>query len=191
MNKYFKAFFGVAPKSIKPAVVISPIIYPKQFEKISGKKGKHYKSILGYLLANFKGMTFIKTPMTQSAVFDLVVMLCQTGAKKIIFIGAIGGIEKGLRIGDVLLLNSAREIYSVKSMHEETDEKLKSLRKKGIFGVDFETKAFFSAARRARLSAMVALVVTDLPLKKPFYLKKTKKEETEIHAAIEYIIQSV
>ncbi|NQT29034.1 MAG: hypothetical protein HQ596_00535 [Candidatus Saganbacteria bacterium] len=63
--KYFKAFFGVKPSVIRKTVVISPIIYPKQFEKIYAKSGKHSKTVLGYLVVNFSDTTFIKTPMTQ------------------------------------------------------------------------------------------------------------------------------
>lgn len=190
-NKLFKAFFGIGPKSVQRTVVISPIIYPKQFENIFGEKGKHYKSILSYLIANFKSLTFIKTPMTQSAVYDLVVLLKGTNCKNIIFIGAIGGIAKGMKIGDIFIPDKAREIYSLKSIHDETRKKMTDLRKKWVIGIDFEAQSFYKAARKANLPAGSVYVVTDLPLTKPFYHAKTKKEKDKIKKAVNYIVQSI
>jgi uridine phosphorylase len=182
--KYFKAFFGIRPSAIRETVIISPIIYPAQFEKVAGKKGKHYKSILGYLVANFKGLTFIKTPMTQGAVSDLVFLLKMTKCSKVIFLGAIGGLEKGLKIGDIFVTKKGTDIYSVKSIHEETKEKLFSLKRRGIFGIDFETRAFFGAAKSKGIPAKGYYIVTDLPLTKPFYLKKTKNDIKKIYVAV-------
>ncbi|MBU1026185.1 MAG: hypothetical protein KKA31_00475, partial [Candidatus Margulisbacteria bacterium] len=87
---FFKAFFAVDLSQIKKKVIISPIVYPNQFERVIGQKGKHYKSTLSYLVADFKDVTFIKTPMTQAAVYDLVVLLSKTRCKEIVFLGAIG-----------------------------------------------------------------------------------------------------
>lgn len=185
---YFKAFFGVNPSAIRETVIVSPIVYPRQFEKIVGKKGKHRKSILSYLIANFKDLTFVKTPMTQAAVSDAILLLSQTRCKKVIFVGAIGGLAKGLRIGDIVESNKARDIYSVKSIHEETKEKLLSLRKKGIIGIDFESRAFFSAAKKARLFAEAYFVVTDLPLTKPFYVKRRVLENIRIKKSLDKIL---
>lgn len=190
-KKYFQAFFGMGPKSIRPKVVISPIIYPQQFERLIGKKGKHYKSLLSYLVVNFADMTFIKTPMTQAAVADLVALLPQTKCREIVFVGAVAGLQKGAGIGDVYISSRARDFYSVKSIHEETNKKLKELRKKGLMGLDFESRPFFRAAKKAKLSAAACFVVTDLPFKKPFYLKKTVREKLMIQSAIAYIINAI
>ena len=181
--KYFKAFFALNPKQIRRSVVISPIIYPKRFgaQKVN-------KSILGYLVANFKRFTFVKTPMTQSAVCDLVFLLKKTPCQEIIFIGAIGGLQKGMKIGDVVCSQEAKDIYSVNSIHEETRKKLLALRKKWVMGIDFESRAFFAAAKRAKISAYACYVVTDLPLSKPFYLPKSEKERGRIQKAMERII---
>jgi purine-nucleoside phosphorylase len=184
--KYFKAFFAVSSKEIRETVVISPIVYPKQFEKIYGEKGKHYKSILSYLIVNFKDLTFVKTPMTQAAVYDLVVLLKGTPCKKVIFIGAMGGLAKGLKIGDVV---ETKKVYSVSSIHEETRKKLLSLKKKGIVGIDFEAQFFFRAAKKSKLTAKAYFVVTDLPLSKPFYIKKSKKEEIRIKEALSRVVR--
>jgi purine-nucleoside phosphorylase len=156
--RIFKAFFAVKPKEIRKTVVISPIIYPKQFEKVYGQKAKHHKSILSYLVASFKDLTFVKTPMTQAAVYDLVVLLKKTACKRVIFIGAIGGVAKGLRIGDVV---ETKKVYSVSSIHEETRKKLLSLKKKGIVGIDFEAQSFFKAAKKLKLPAKAYFVVTN------------------------------
>jgi nucleoside phosphorylase len=185
---YFKAFFGVKPSAIRETVIICPIIYPSQFEKICGKKGKHYKSILSYLVANYKNLTFIKTPMTQSAISDIVFLLKETKCRKVIFVGAIGGLKMELKIGDTFVSKKGTDIYSVKSFHEETMEKLLSLKKKGIAGIDFETRAFFRAARKIKLPAIAYYVVTDLPLKKPFYLKTSVREKEEIKRAVQRIV---
>jgi hypothetical protein len=188
--RLFKAIFGVKPSLIRETVVLSPIFYPKQFEKITGQTGKHYKSILGYLIANFRNQTFIKTPMTQGAVLDAVLLLSKTPCKRVVFIGAIGGLQKGLRIGDIVVSKRAKDVYSVKSFHEETRKKLLSLRKKGIIGIDFESRAFFSAAKKAKLSAIAYYVVTDLPLSKPFYVKKSKSEEERVRDSIARVLVS-
>ncbi|MFH1541738.1 MAG: hypothetical protein ABIE84_01445, partial [bacterium] len=139
-----KAFFGLEPKSIRSLVVISPIIYPTQFEKVYGQAGKHEKSILSYLIANYRDLTFIKTPMTQAAVSDLVVLLKGTKCKRIVFLGAIGGLSEELEIGDVVTVENAGKIKSVSSIHEETTANLKKWKKAGYVGLDFETEAFFS-----------------------------------------------
>ncbi len=186
-HTFFRAFFGVNPNSIREIVVLSPVIYPGQFEKAIGEKGKRYKSILGYLVSNFKKVTFIKTPMTQSAVSDIVLMLEETRCKSAVFVGAMGGLRKNLRIGDVVVLRKARDVYSVKSIHEEIREKLISLQKKGVQGIDFESRAFFKAAKRLKLSAVAYYVVTDLPLTKPFYERRSRREETRVQKAIKQI----
>jgi len=188
---FFKAFFAVNPSQVKKKVVISPIVYPSQFEKIISQKGKHYKSTLSYLVADFKDVTFIKTPMTQSAIYDLVVLLAKTRCKEIVFLGAIGGLQKVLKIGDIVVSKKAGDVYSVKSIHEETKKKLSSLRKKGVIGIDFESQSFFKAAKQAKLSAIAYYVVTDLPLSKPFYLKKTKKQIERVKSSINQIIQMI
>ncbi|MEE8637777.1 MAG: hypothetical protein V3T21_01900 [Candidatus Margulisiibacteriota bacterium] len=188
-QKFFKAFFALKPGAIQETVILSPVVYPKQFERVTGEKGKHYKSILGYLVANFKNTTFVKTPMTQAAVSDAVLLLSKTGCKKTVFIGAIGGLARGLKIGDVVATNKPRHVYSVRSIHEETRKKLLYLRKKGIVGIDFESRAFFAAARKAKLAARAFYVVTDLPLTKPFYIKKTKREKHKIKFALEESIK--
>ncbi len=186
--KYFKAFFAMNPKQVRRTAILSPIIYPKLFEKIAKQTGRHYKSILGYLIANFRRFTFIKTPMTQGAVLDAVLLLAKTKCKKVVFVGAIGALQKGLKIGDIV---ETKKVYSVGSIHEETKGKLISLRKKGIIGIDFESHAFFSAAKKAKLSAAAYYVVTDLPLSKPFYQKKNKKEQQRIKDSIHKVINNL
>ena len=188
-QKLFKAFLALKPKEIRETVVLSPVIYPKQFEKIIGKRGKHCKSILSYLVANFKHLTFVKTPMTQAAVSDAVIMLKETPCKKLIFIGAIGGLAKRLKIGDVISTNKPSHVYSVKSIHEETRKKLVQLQRKDVIGIDFESRGFFSAARKAKLSATAYYVVTDLPLVKPFYIGTTKREKGKIMNSIIQILK--
>lgn len=187
----FKAFFNLKPNQIKETVVISPIVYPRQFEEIVGEKGKHSKSILSYLIANFKNMTFIKTPMAQAAVSDAVVLLEKTPCKRVVFIGAIGALQKEYKIGDIVVSEKAKDIHSVNSIHEETRKKLLSLRKKSVIGIDFESSAFFRAANKAGLSAAAYYVVSDLPLTKPFYINKTEKEKHKIKDALEDIICSI
>jgi purine-nucleoside phosphorylase len=189
--KIFKAFFGIGPKSIKKRVIISPIIYPKQFEKKIGKEAKHFKSILSYLVANFGDITFIKTPMTQSAVYDLVVLLKETLCEEVVFIGAIGGLAKGLKIGDLVEIERAKDIYSVSSIHEETKKKMTALKKEGVVGIDFEAESFFKAAKQIKLLAKAYFVVTDLPLSKPFYHAKTENEKQRIKSAVEQVIDYV
>jgi len=186
--KYFKAFFAAGPREIRKTVVISPIIYPKQFEKEWGEKGKHSKSVLSYLIANFKDLTFVKTPMTQSAVYDLVLLLERTRCKNILFIGAIGGLAGGLKIGEAV---ETQKVFSISSIHEETRKKLLSLKNKGFVGIDFEARSFFNAAKKVKIPAQAYFVVTDLPLSRPFYLKKTKREQERIKQAVSNIVKNI
>ena len=101
-TKYFRAFLAVLSGQIKESVIISPIIYPKRLEKTAGEKVKVHKSILGYLVSNYKDFTFVKTPMAQSAVADLFPLLKQTKCKHVIFIGAMGALPSDLKIGDIV-----------------------------------------------------------------------------------------
>jgi purine-nucleoside phosphorylase len=184
----FKAFWGVNPPEVRKTVIISPVIYPKQFEKMFGEGGTHFKTILSYLVANYQHITYIKTPMTQSAVYDAMALLSKTSCERVVFIGAIGGLQKNMRIGDVVASRKSRDIYSVNSIHEETRDKLEKLRKTGVLGVDFESRSFFKAARKNKLSAQAYYVVTDLPLTKPFYIERTQKEAEMIQKAINKIL---
>jgi len=129
--------------------------------------------------------------MTQAAVADLMVLLKKTKCQEVYFIGAVGGLEKGLKIGDILVTEKAKEVYSFSSIHDETPKKLKALRKKGVLGIDFESQAFFQGAKKAKLDPFACYVVTDLPLSKPFYKTKTQKEKNRIQACLQYIVKLI
>jgi len=178
-RKFFKAFFGIDLSSIREKVVISPIVYPKRLGKV-----EYHRTMLGYLVANLENMTFVKAPMLQSAVSDAVVLLKKTPCREVVFIGVMGGLAKGLRVGDTFHTTKAKDIYSVSSLHEETRKKMIALRKKGVKGVDFESRAFFAAAKKAKLSAEAYYVVTDLPLTRPLYLGTTAREKERIQNSI-------
>ena len=188
---YFFAFWGLKPEKIKATVIVSPNIYPQRFAKIVDEKVPIKKSIWGNLAGNFKKCTFIKTPMMQSAVSDAILLLAKTKCKRIILVGAIGALPEGIKIGDVIMTNKARQIFSVKSAHEETKEKMLALRKKGVLGVDFESRAFFAAANKIKLPALAYYIITDLPLTKPFYRKRTKAENDRIQAAVARVIKQI
>ena len=117
-QQYYKAFLGFGKRNVRQRVVVSPIIYPSQVEKIIGRKEKTSRSILGYLSADFGALTYIKTPQTQGAVNDLVVLLKGTACREVVFLGAIGGLARGLKIGDLVVSSQAREVKSVSSLHE-------------------------------------------------------------------------
>ncbi|PIS28960.1 hypothetical protein COT42_06575 [Candidatus Saganbacteria bacterium CG08_land_8_20_14_0_20_45_16] len=187
--EYFQAFFAVKPAAIQRTVLVSPIIYPNQFEKMLGQKGQHSRALLGYLLANFKGLTFIKTAMSQAAVADLVLLLKGTKCRQVIFLGAIGALASGFKIGDTYATDKAQEIYSFASLHDETVVKLKALKKQGVIGIDIESQAFFSAAKKVGLKAQAYYVITDLPLCKPFYKPQTPKERQKIREAVALLCQ--
>ena len=172
---FFRAFFGMGPASIRRRVVISPVIYPNRLGKV-----RYRRSVLGYLVVYLRHMTFVKAPMTQAAVSDAVLLLKNTPCREVVFIGAMGGLAKGLKIGDIFRTSRAKEVHSVSSLHAEPRRKMFSLRKRGVVGIDFESRAFFSAARKAKLSATAYYVVTDLPLTKPFYLGNTAREKERI-----------
>ena len=177
---YFKSFFAISSNQIRKTVVISPIIYPNQLEKALGQKGKQYKSILGYLIVQFKTFTFIKTPMSQAAVADLMVLLEETQCSNVIFMGAMGALATNFKIGDTFLTADPTDIYSFASIHDETDQKLKALKRAGIVGIDFESAVYFKIAKKLKIKAKASYVVTDLPLVKSFYKLKTKLEKKRI-----------
>jgi len=181
---FFRAFFSIAPKTIRKTVVISPIVYPNLVEKALSQESKQFKSILGYLVAQFKSFTFIKTPMSQAAVADLMLLLGQTKCEQVIFIGAIGALAPNFEIGDTFLTDDQADIYSFASIHDETDMKLRELKKNGVVGIDFESKIFFKQAKKLRLSAKAFYVVTDLPLIKPFYKQKNKIDKERIKKSL-------
>jgi len=190
-SRYFFAFWGLKPEKIKATVIVSPNIYPQRFAKIVDEKVPIKKSIWGNLAGNFKKCTFIKTPMMQSAVSDAILLLAKTKCKRIILVGAIGALPEGIKIGDVIMTNKARQIFSVKSVHEETKEKMLALRKKGVLGVDFESRAFFAAVKKIKLPALAYYIITDLPLTKPFYRKRTKIENNRIQDSLGTVVQLI
>ncbi len=185
--KYFKAILGISPNQIRPTVIISPIIYPKHF----GQKTSADKSQLGFITVDLGNITLIKTPMTQGAVKDAVLLLAQTRCRQIVFAGAIGGLSKDLKIGDILVTNNPKHIFSFDSLSDETPEKLKQLQKQKVLGIDFESRALFAAAKKVKLPVTAYYVVTVRPPRKPFYLKKTAKEKQRVTDALDQIVKLV
>jgi len=171
-----KAFIGVEVKDIQRRVILSPILYPNQLQT----KEKPIRSSLGFLVVNSDNFTFIKTPMLQSAIKDLVLMLKQTKCREILFIGAAGGLADHLAIGDIIEIKDQRKLYSFGSVLDEKTAKLNALKKKGIVAIDLEAKAFFLTAKNAGIKASARLIITDLPLTKPYYLEKTQEEQEAI-----------
>lgn len=190
-SHYFSAFWGMRPERIKATVIISPIIFPQQFAKVINEKAPIQKALWGNLVTNLKKCTFIKTPMLQSAVADAMALLAKTKCIEIIFLGAIGALSDRIRIGDVVVTNKSKQIHSMNSVHEETQSKMQALEKKGVVGIDFESRAFFSAAKKNGISALAYYIVTDLPLTKPFYLKRTKVENNRIQDAVVKVIRQI
>jgi purine-nucleoside phosphorylase len=66
-----------------------------------------------------------------------------------------------------------------------------ALKHKGVVGVDFESRSFFREAKKAGYKVSALYIVTDLPLKKPFYRKRSKRETLKITHAIEQIKQQL
>jgi uridine phosphorylase len=183
----FKAFLAVGPKKIRSRVVISPILYPKHFSQKAAVK----KSRLGYLVADYRKFILIKTPLTQQAVGDVVILLKETKCREIIFVGAAGGLEKRLRIGEIIYTKNPKLIHSVSSLHEETRRNLLAWRKKGLLAIDFEAGTFFKAAKKAGLAASAYFIITDRPLTKPFYLAKSQGERAAIQQALATIVRQL
>ena len=101
-----------------------------------------------------------------------------------IFIGAIGALAPNFKIGDTFITDDPADIYSFASIHDETDKKLKELKKNGVVGIDFESEVFFRSAKKLKILAKAFYVVTDLPLVKPFYKIKTKIEIEKIKESL-------
>ena len=190
-TKYFQAFWGLKPKQIRPTVILSPTIYPNKLAGLIGEKISVEKSILGYFAADFKVCTYIKTPMMQGAVGDAITLLKKTACRQIIFIGGLGGLQPGMKIGDIILTNNPDHVYSFSSIHEETRPKLLSLKRRKVLGIDFESQVFFTASKKSGLSAKAYYVLTDLPLTKPFYEPRTEGEEAVIADSISQILRKI
>lgn len=186
-QQIFKTILGISPRRIKPTVILSPLLYPKHF----GVKGPVLKSVQGFLTVDLGKITLIKVPMSQGAIKDAVRLLKGTRCRQLIFVGAIGGLEKSLGIGDVLVTGNPKHIFSFACLTDETRESLLKAKKRGALGIDFESEALFAAAQEANLSLTAYYVVTDLPLKKPFYMKRTKREKELIAEALDQITKLI
>ena len=104
MKNKFEAFLNCEPKEIKATVTLSPILSPKDFNSLE----KAAKSRLGYLILNTEEFTFIKCPRGSNWAAELVPLLKSTDCKRIIFLGALGGLADNLKIGDLVVGETAQ-----------------------------------------------------------------------------------
>jgi purine-nucleoside phosphorylase len=180
VDNKIKAFTSLKKKEIGKKVIVTPIIYPSIFKKLIKVKEKIKRSKLGLVVLNIKEkqLTIIKTPPGSPYSSDLVKVLSLTTCQKVLFVGAIGGLDKSLRIGDVVGL-SLKKISSVKSFLE-SEELFKKLRKRGILGIDLETQGIVKILKKSKLKARGLYIVSDLPLDYPFHKKLTSKLKTKL-----------
>jgi len=190
-----KALVG-NPSKIAKSVIISPVFYPQSW----GLKAK--RTACGNLISFRQNFTFIKTYPAPNWVFDTVCALAGTKAEMVIFVGTGGGVENNLKIGEVVVAESAwqgngrsiyrpaksllalvkiprAKVFSLNSFLEETKANLLRLKKRGVELIDLETASFYRASQKIKVKGIALLLVEDLPLKSPFYfsLSKTKKAE--------------
>ena len=104
MKNKLEAFLNCEPKEIKATVILSPILSPKDFNSLE----KAAKSRLGYLILNTEEFTFIKCPRGSNWAAELVPLLKSTDCKRIIFLSALGGLADNLKIGDLVVGETAQ-----------------------------------------------------------------------------------
>ena len=107
----YQAFFGNS--KIKERVIISPIFYPKVLAPLLGSAPQETRTLQNYTIANFiykgKNTSFIKVSIGPSHTGELTIMLKDTPCRQVILLGTIGGINKGMQIGDLFVADSAAD----------------------------------------------------------------------------------
>jgi purine-nucleoside phosphorylase len=99
------ATFNCEPDTIQENVIIAPVWKPELFidcvENIISVVDKIYK--LWNLSIQNKEITYIVTGIGAPNVMEAVLALGCTPCKNIIFIGSVGGLDKDLKIGDIII----------------------------------------------------------------------------------------
>ncbi|MGB2879966.1 MAG: hypothetical protein WBD24_07275 [Candidatus Omnitrophota bacterium] len=107
-EKFFKYCFGCPESHISGTVIVTPFFYLDSFDKFSDIastfKGKVYSG--GTLYRDGKYVTVVRCGIGDRLMGDAVLLMKETPASKIIFIGTCGGL-KDREIGDLVLCESA------------------------------------------------------------------------------------
>ncbi|MCX5750955.1 MAG: hypothetical protein NT099_04735 [Candidatus Saganbacteria bacterium] len=136
----FQSFLNTEPNEIKEWVILSPIISPSDIKSSLVTDETASKSSLGYLVLNGKGATFIKCPRGSNWAAEIVPLLKETACKKVLFLGAIGGLADNVKIGDLIAGASAQNVCSIsewlmcsiKSENKEVPASLSLLKKTSL-----------------------------------------------------------
>lgn len=189
VDKKILAFTSLKKDSIGKKVIVSPIIYPSVFKKYLKTKETVKRSKLGLVILNIKEqqLTIVKTPPGVPYSSDLIKILSLTTCQKVLFIGAIGGLDKNIKIGDIVS-PSIGNIYSVKSFLEN-EGLFKKLKKRGILGIDLETQGIAKIAKKSKLKIKGLYIVTDLPLEYPFHKNLTDRQKNKLSKAWQQLPQ--
>ena len=80
------------------------------------------------------------------------------------------------------------DIFTIGSLAAESKETLLNIQGKGYLGVDMELSAVYKAAAASGLKSAGVLVVSDLPIEKPFWESLTSFEEDEYNSGVEDMV---
>lgn len=211
-EKMFEYCFDANPGDFSENIIVTAFLSLKQFgrhcEIVKTFKGKLFSGVVAK--KNDKCFTIIRSGIGKSLIRDAVMLLGVTPAKRVVFLGAAGGLNNTI-IGDIVLcvdnradkayLKSAEtflkkhikdekvfkkgNIFTVNSLMDETEENLHKIKKKGFIGIDMELSAFYGAADEIKRKAVGIVFVSDLPLEKPMYERLTEEEHKRYKNIVE------
>ncbi len=81
------------------------------------------------------------------------------------------------------------DVFTIGSLAAEKEEALIHIKDKGFKGVDMEMSAVYRAARVSGIRAAGALVVSDLPLEKPFWEALSPEEKGKYDKGLDDVIR--
>jgi purine-nucleoside phosphorylase len=100
-----RSSFNCEPEMIQKDVIIAPVWNPELFENYIDSWNQISNGI--YKLWNIsvrnKNITYILTGIGAPNVLEAILALGCTSCKNIIFIGSVGGLDKNIRIGDIVI----------------------------------------------------------------------------------------
>ena len=107
-RKKFEKLFGASPELMTETLIISPFfgtkLFKEQLRDSRNFSGLVFRGITGKF--NGRKITFINTGVGQSLVSDCVLAQDEKVTKKIIFLGAVGGV-KDLRFAEQIFIDKA------------------------------------------------------------------------------------
>lgn len=108
--------------------------------------------------------------------------------KKVIWLGYGGGLNKKVKIGDLVLVNK-ENCFQTDGLIQQTNY-YKQLVKKGIEYVDMECEDVFSFTKQSLISLKYISIISDLPLTRLFF-KIDKYQTKKINNGIKQLVEII